>query len=158
MRSGASVGASTRTLSVEAHAEASQATSDTQVHNYDFGIDCDSCHNHGSFMARDTELKNVCVTCHTDGQVASAKQEFDNHLAPSKNPGVDFVDCGVCHELHRPDSYNTTQSQHSVTLNIENNKSFLRANVDKYISTAATPASSSPARAVAASSAPASMA
>jgi hypothetical protein len=115
------------------------STTNTRVHNYDYGLQCDQCHNHSGFMARDTELEDVCRGCHADGQVAELKQEFNNHLSPVSNPGVDFVDCGVCHELHRPDSYNTTESTHSVTLQTQNNKSFLRANVSKHVSTVPAP-------------------
>ena len=45
-------------------AEASQQTTAVPVHNMDFNIDCGQCHNHGSFMAHETELEDVCKTCH----------------------------------------------------------------------------------------------
>ena len=120
--------------------EATQQTTDYAVHNYDFGIDCTQCHYHTSFGASETELKDICRGCHTEFGDADTKQEFDNHTTPTKNPGVDFVDCGVCHELHNPSGQNTTESFNSITLQTQHNKSFLRANVDKYISTAQTPA------------------
>ncbi|MDH3777362.1 MAG: cytochrome c3 family protein [Gammaproteobacteria bacterium] len=120
--------------------EGDVTTTDYAVHNYDWGVDCDDCHNHGTWMERGDGLKAVCETCHTGLGVASAKLEFDNHLAPNKNPGVDFVDCGVCHELHNLSATNTTESFNSITLSTQHNKSFLRANVDKYISSAAPPA------------------
>lgn len=121
-------------------AELSQATTDYAVHNYDNRVDCDDCHNHGAFGARDTELKAICETCHNPLGLASNKLEFDNHVTPTKNPGVDFVDCGMCHELHNLSATNTTESFNDVTSVTQHNKSFLRANVDKYVSTASPPA------------------
>ena len=121
-------------------AQATDSTTDYAVHNYDFRVDCNDCHNHGAFGARDTELKAICETCHNPSGLASAKLEFDNHNTPTKNPAIDFVDCGMCHELHNLSAVNTTESLNSVTLITQHNKSFLRANVDKYVSGAATPA------------------
>jgi hypothetical protein len=46
----------------------------------------------------------------------------------------------MCHEVHLPGVTNTTVSTHSITLETRQNKSFLRANVDKYVPGAATPA------------------
>jgi hypothetical protein len=120
--------------------EATQQTTDYAVHNYDYGIDCNQCHYHSAFGARDTELKDLCLGCHSEFGDADTKQEFDNHTTPTKNPAVDFVDCGVCHEVHNLDARNTTESFNSITSQTQHNKSFLRANVDKYISTAQTPA------------------
>jgi hypothetical protein len=123
--------------------EATQQTTDYAVHNYDFGIDCKQCHYHSAFGARETELKDICLGCHTEFGDADTKQEFDNHTTPNKNPAVDFVDCGVCHELHNHTAggrTDTTLSFNSITSQTQHNKSFLRANVDKYISTAQTPA------------------
>ena len=115
-------------------AQASQATSSIRVHNLDYGIDCDDCHNaHGAFLPRDTVQKAVCETCHNPSGQASGKLEFDLHLTPNKNPAVDFVDCGSCHELHNPSAINTTESLNVLTGEPGVNKSFLRANVEKYI-------------------------
>lgn len=121
-------------------AEGTQATNAVPVHNMDKGANCSDCHSHGSWFARDAELKVVCEQCHNSSGTASAKLEFDNHLTPGKNPAIDFVDCGLCHELHNPGGSNTTESFNSVTLATQINKSFLRANVDKYVSTAVPPA------------------
>jgi cytochrome c553 len=46
----------------------------------------------------------------------------------------------MCHELHNLSATNTTESLNSVTLITQHNKSFLRANVNKYVTGAATPA------------------
>jgi predicted CXXCH cytochrome family protein len=121
-------------------AEADQKTTTVPVHNEDNRADCSGCHSHGQWFARDTVLKDVCITCHNVGGTAEAKQEFDNHLTPGKNPAIDFVDCGLCHELHTPGGSNTTESLNNVTGATQLNKSFLRANVDKYVSTAVPPA------------------
>lgn len=121
-------------------AEASQTTTNVPVHNEDNRVNCSDCHSHGSWFARDTVLKDVCTQCHSATGTASAKLEFDNHLTPGKNPAIDFVDCGLCHELHTPGGANTTESFNSVTLATQINKSFLRANVDKYVPTAVAPA------------------
>lgn len=121
-------------------AEASQATTNVPVHNEDNRVDCSECHSHGQWMAHEVELKDVCLTCHSPSGPAEAKQMFDNHLTPGKNPSVDFVDCGMCHELHNPGGPNTTESFNSVTGLTQLNKSFLRANVDKYVSTSVPPA------------------
>jgi hypothetical protein len=136
-------------------ASATDSTTDYAVHNYDYRADCDDCHNHGSFMARGAELKGVCSTCHNPSGLAKDKLEFGfedtwnttgatttGHPDPTKNPAIDVVDCGMCHELHNhtPTSTNTTYSTHSETLLEQHNKSFLRANVDKYVPNAATPA------------------
>lgn len=121
-------------------AEATQATTAVPVHNEDNRADCSDCHSHGSWFVRDVELKVVCSQCHNSSGTAAAKLEFNNHLAPGKNPDVEFVDCGLCHEMHNPGGTNTTESLHSLDLVTRVNKSFLRANVDKYVSTAVTPA------------------
>ena len=47
-------------------AEGTQTTPDYAVHNYDYRVDCGNCHDHGSFGARDVELKTICETCHND--------------------------------------------------------------------------------------------
>jgi len=59
---------------------------------------------------------------------------------PGNNPNIDVVACGACHELHRQGGANITQSQHPITGTIDFNKAFLRANVDKYVPNAVTPA------------------
>jgi hypothetical protein len=125
--------------------EAPATTTDFAVHNYDFGINCNKCHEHGSFNSRGTELEDICKTCHNPLDAASAKLEFANHVAPNRNPGMDNVDCGMCHELHNISrdangdpivTGNTTLSFNSITSQTEHNKSFLRANVDKYFPSA----------------------
>jgi hypothetical protein len=113
--------------------ETTGTTTDYAVHNYDNRVDCDDCHNHGAFGARDTELKAICVTCHNPSGLASNKLEFDNHVTPTKNNDIDFVDCGMCHELHNPGGTNTTESYNPETLQTKYNKSFVRANVGKYV-------------------------
>ena len=120
--------------------EGSATTTNYAVHNYDWGVNCDDCHNHGTFGARGPELKAVCESCHNASGQAAAKLEFDNHLTPGKNPAIEHVDCGSCHELHNPSGANTTLALNSITSQTQHNKSFLRANVNKYVSTAATPA------------------
>jgi hypothetical protein len=110
------------------------STTDVPVHNMDFAVDCDECHKHDSFgTGGDSGLIVSCQNCHSDGQAAQDKQEFSNHLPPSRNPAVDYVDCGVCHELHKPGGENTTLSYNPLTGQTTYNKSFLRANVNKYI-------------------------
>lgn len=121
-------------------AEATQATTSIPVHNEDNRANCSDCHSHGQWFERGANLKVVCESCHNQFGTAAAKLEFENHLAPGKNPEVEFVDCGLCHELHNPGGTNTTESLHSLDLVTRVNKSFLRANVDKYVSTAVTPA------------------
>jgi hypothetical protein len=124
-------------------AEAHPTTTLVPVHNYDnraqCGFDCHNPHG-GGFMPRSDELTVVCAACHSNGASAEAKQMFANHLTPTSNPGIDYVDCGFCHELHNPGTFNTTESLHSIDLVTRVNKSFLRANVDKYVPGAATPA------------------
>lgn len=129
---------------------ATDATTNYAVHNYDYRVDCGKCHNHGSFFARGAELKAVCSTCHNPTGLASAKLEFGyeevptttGHAEPTRNPDIDVVDCGMCHEVHNHTSVgtDTTLSTNSVTLAEQHNKSFLRANVDKHVSGATTPA------------------
>jgi hypothetical protein len=123
-------------------AEVTQQTSTLAVHNEDLRINCDDCHNHGSFNARDAELSAICETCHNpDGtNEARFKTEFANHRPPTDNLDIDFVDCGMCHEVHNFNANDTTESYHSVDEVPVINKSFLRANVDKYVSTATPPA------------------
>jgi hypothetical protein len=120
------------------------STTDYTVHNYDFGIDCTRCHYHkkasGSaqtgFGARGDALSAVCETCHNPSGDASGKLEFANHTNPGRNPDIDLVDCGMCHELHNISgdlTGNTTLSTNTITPGTAQNKSFLRANVGKYV-------------------------
>ena len=142
----AGVGAGTTYLA--GPVEATTSTTDYAVHNYDFRVDCNDCHNHGAFGARGTELKAICSGCHNPTGLAKDKLEFGfeetptttGHPDPTRNTAIDVVDCGMCHELHNLSATNTTESLNSVTLLTQHNKSFLRANVDKYVSGAATPA------------------
>ncbi|MBD3647632.1 MAG: cytochrome c3 family protein, partial [Pseudomonadales bacterium] len=122
-------------------AEATQITTDYAIHNQDFNVNCTECHNaHSQWFARGTELKGICETCHNPTGRANAKLEFDNHLLPNKNPGIDNVDCGMCHELHNFGGGNTTLATNAITSLTDYNKSFLRANVNKYVPNATTPA------------------
>jgi hypothetical protein len=126
-----------------------ELTTDYAVHNYDFGVECGDCHNHGSFFAEGAELKAVCTTCHNPTGPGKNKLEFgyeevpttSGHAVPTRNPGIDVVDCGMCHEVHNHTSVgtDTTLSTNSVTLAEQHNKSFLRANVDEYVAGAAAP-------------------
>jgi hypothetical protein len=115
-------------------AEAVQATSDTPLHNLDNNVDCNSCHNHGSFLPRNTELEDSCKSCHNPSGVASDKLQFGLHLTPNKNPAVDYVDCGTCHEVHN--TGNHTTGYNPLTLETRPNKAFFRSNVEKYVPTA----------------------
>jgi hypothetical protein len=117
-----------------------QSTNDVPVHNMDFGVNCDTCHKHGAFgTAGDDGLILTCQGCHSNGQEAELRQEFSNHTTPKAKDGgphpdgVTYVDCGVCHELHNPGGENTTLSYNPLTDQTDYNKSFLRANVSKYI-------------------------
>jgi hypothetical protein len=84
-------------------AEGSKPTTDVPIHNLEYGLDCNDCHNsHGEFLPRDASLQGVCETCHNPSGQASDKLEFGLHLTPNKNPAVDYVDCGSCHEVHNP--------------------------------------------------------
>jgi hypothetical protein len=109
------------------------ATTDLPQHNYDYRVNCEECHKHGTQRPRQAELENKCKTCHDAGGLASTKREFKNHLLPNRNPDIDFVDCGMCHELHKQSSINTTRSVSFVDSTERVNKSFLRANVGKYV-------------------------
>jgi hypothetical protein len=111
-----------------------QSTNDVPVHNMDYGVDCDNCHKHGGFGTNgDAGLIVSCQNCHKLGGDAQDKLEFSNHLTPNRNPDIDYVDCGVCHELHNPGGENTTWSTNWVTGQSQYNKSYLRTNVSKYI-------------------------
>ncbi|MHC4222259.1 MAG: cytochrome c3 family protein, partial [Planctomycetota bacterium] len=122
-------------------AEGSHATTDVPVHNMDNGVECDDCHSHGEWNPTRVGLITACQVCHnSSAPEAPNKLMFENHLTPSKNPSIDVVACGACHELHNPNINDTTLSFNVVTGATELNKSFLRANVDKYVSTASPPA------------------
>jgi hypothetical protein len=118
-------------------AEANDVTKDYASHNYDYRVDCTQCHGgHFGVIPRGDAQKDKCVNCHQLGQVAEAKVEFNNHLTPNRNPGIDQVDCGMCHELHNITGTlvgNTTLSENTITPGQAYNKSFLRANVGKYV-------------------------
>ena len=132
-------GASTDYLTV-LPAEATQATTNVPVHNEDNRVNCSDCHSHGSWSPTRAELITACQVCHSALNEASGKLMFENHLTPGRNPDIDVVACGFCHELHTPGGANTTESFNVVTGVTQLNKSFLRANVDKYVSTASPPA------------------
>ena len=118
-------------------AEASVTTKDYASHNHDYRIDCTQCHGgHNGIIPRGEAQKDKCVNCHKPGQVAELKLEFNNHLAPNRNGAIDDVDCGMCHELHNITGTltgNTTRSVNTITPGEAYNKSFLRANVGKYV-------------------------
>ena len=118
-------------------AEDTDITKAYASHNYDHRIDCTQCHgSHFGLIPRGEDLKNKCVTCHQPGQLAETKLEFNNHLTPQRNPAIDDVDCGMCHELHNISGTltgNTTLSTNTITPGTDYNKSFLRANVGKYV-------------------------
>ena len=118
----------------------SATTTDTRVHNYDYRVNCEECHKHGTQRPRQDALETKCKTCHDAGGLASTKREFANHRLPERNPAIDYVDCGMCHELHKQSSYNTTKSISFIDATERVNKSFLRANVTKYVPNAAEPA------------------
>jgi hypothetical protein len=100
-------------------AEASDTTKDYASHNYDYRIDCTQCHGgHFGVIPRGTDQEDKCVTCHKPGQAAENKLEFKNHLTPQRNPAIDDVDCGMCHELHNITGTltgNTTRSVNTIT-------------------------------------------
>ena len=78
----------------------------------------------------------MCRVCHQPGGTAELKLNFNMHNTP--NYAADDVDCGSCHEVHRINagSANTTESTNPVTSSTAENLKFVRANVNKYISTA----------------------
>jgi hypothetical protein len=108
-------------------------TTDLPQHNYDYQVDCEECHKHGTNRPRQNDLELKCKTCHDAGGLASTKREYANHLLPQRNPDIDYVDCGMCHELHKQSTINTTRSVSFVDSTERVNKSFLRANVGKYV-------------------------
>jgi predicted CXXCH cytochrome family protein len=118
-------------------AQGTNSTTNQPVHNRDVGAECGDCHDaHFVFMPTDAEQKTVCETCHNPSGDASAKLEFDLHLTPNRNPDLDYVDCGFCHELHNHVEENTTYSWNAITSSWDYNKSYLRTNVGKYVTTA----------------------
>jgi hypothetical protein len=120
-------------------AEASRTTLTMPIHNYDNRAECGKCHSHGSWNFLDgVKMKAACVTCHNASGQAPAKLDFDNHVTPGKNPSVDEVSCGMCHEVHL-DAASDTQSEHPIDLVTRTNKSFLRANVEKHMPQATLP-------------------
>jgi hypothetical protein len=124
-------------------AENSNSTTNEPVHNTDVGAACGQCHDgHGEFLPHNTAQQTMCETCHNETGDAKNKLEFALHTTPGKNPDLTYVDCGFCHELHNSDTAsggsNTTLAYNSITTGTDYNKSYLRANVDKYVSTATT--------------------
>jgi hypothetical protein len=133
---------------------ASQITSENTPHNVailnvDDTVTCTTgCHGgHGSALVpRGTAQETACFSCHNpDSGVpgASALTNYSLHTntkdsppSPLGSPGE--VDCGSCHELHNPGGNNTTYTQHPITALWDYNLHYLRANPDKYVSTALT--------------------
>jgi hypothetical protein len=116
-------------------------TTDVPVHNTDVGAECGECHGgHGGFHPSNTDQKAKCVSCHNATGDADTKLDFDLHTTPTDNPVLTYVDCGFCHELHNPGGGNTTWASSPIFGGPGYNKSYLRANVDKYVSTASPPA------------------
>jgi hypothetical protein len=114
-------------------------TGNTPVHNKDYAVDCEQCHKHGSYRPRQDELETKCKTCHDIDGVAKARLEFKNHVLPNRNADIDFVDCGMCHELHNGAlTYTRGISWFGDGEGL--NKSFLRTNVTKYVPNAVEPA------------------
>jgi hypothetical protein len=119
-------------------AQLDKITDGPAMHNYDNAAICGDCHSpHGDagFVPRGSGGEAVCRNCHKPGGEAALKLDFNMHNTP--NYAADDVDCGSCHEVHRLNpGGNTTESTNPVTLSTDNNQSFIRANVNKYITTA----------------------
>jgi len=124
-------------------ATATQATDGPATHNYDNYANCNECHNHGgaatgsAFVPSGDSQEAVCTGCHKPGGRAAGKDQFAMHTTPNY-PAVPDIDCGSCHEVHKQNTLETTLSTHPVTLNTGYNLSYVRSNVQTYVTTANT--------------------
>ena len=110
-------------------------------HNGSHGINCVNCHFgtgalHGSFaVPRSLDQEAVCLTCHNETGVASAKKDVGLHTGTKYNADVD---CGSCHEVHNNFDFATTDT-HTGGVTAPNVE-WLRSNTTKYVAGALEPA------------------
>ena len=99
------------------------------------------CHGkHGNALVpRGTGQEDVCFTCHQAAGFPGIDEylEYGLHTNDMTDPvstAGTIVDCGACHELHNPGSWNTTESTHPVVGgDPKPNLHYLRANPKKYV-------------------------
>lgn len=101
--------------------------------------DCHALHTSGGMMggaviARGAEQETLCKTCHNPTGQAAGLSDVSNHEV---NGGAMIVDCGSCHDPHKPMSPLTTPDP---VFPDDYNLSLLRPNVDKYLDNTLEPA------------------
>ncbi|MBI5117515.1 hypothetical protein HZA56_13650 [Candidatus Poribacteria bacterium] len=104
-------------------------------HDRTVGIDCLDCHpvQQWGIPPRGAEQEALCRSCHNLTGMASSMTEFGNHVV---NGGTTLIDCGSCHDVH---ARRETTDEHSGGTTAEN-LSLIRADTDKYVLGALTPA------------------
>lgn len=92
--------------------------------------DCANCHgvhHTAQLLPTGIDMYNKCFTCHQAGGAADPKINIGLHLADGS------VDCGTCHSMH---SFKEEELYSTDHLGIDGfNRSFVRANMAKYLNT-----------------------
>jgi len=106
-------------------------------HNANHAItDCYQCHfgtgpGHGTnVVPRNASQETKCKSCHTAGQVASAKADINLHQGTKYLTSGKMVDCGSCHDVHNAVDFMTTDTHTGGQT--ATNVNWLRKNVSKY--------------------------
>ena len=103
-------------------------------HDASNNINCIDCHgaHSGALISRGVEQEVLCKSCHNPTGQAANMSNVSNHMV---NSGTMTVDCGSCHDPHKP------MSPLSNPVSPEDyNLSLIRPNVTKYIENALEPA------------------
>lgn len=109
-------------------------------HDISNNIGCEDCHAMhksggmmgGAIISRGAEQETLCKTCHNPTGQAASMSNVSNHMV---NGGTMIVDCGSCHDPHKPMS-----PLSNPVLPDDYNLSLIRPNVTKYIDNALEPA------------------
>ncbi len=103
-------------------------------HDISNGIGCGSCHAmHGTFLLpKGQELEVMCKSCHNPTGLAPEMADVANHIVGG---GTKTVDCGACHDAHGPQ---ISADAHAGGISAPN-LSLIRADTNKYVSTALEP-------------------
>ncbi len=108
-------------------------------HDVSNGIECSDCHaahatgpSYGLFP-RGAEQEAMCKTCHNPTGQASSMHRVTSHSVDS---GTRLIDCGSCHNPHRPSTSDDAHAGGTIAANLR----LVRDDMRKYVPQALQPA------------------